>query len=235
MYSDVFCKVYNEFGWNYFPEAFGGELLKWLDEKGLKVEQSLDLACGTGVLCEILQAKGVRAWGMDFSEGMIGIARQRNPAGRYEVADMVEYRPEEKFDLVTCTGDALNHILEIEKVGRIFRNVRGYLRDGGYFVFDVLNEKEATEDEPFELEFDERIRAEFRIVKPEPGLIELRTKVFEDGEFRFEEVIRERVHEIDTVRRLLEQAGFAVERCAHSLTGTTGNEVATWYLIARAE
>ena len=23
MYSDVFCKVYNEFGWNYYPEAFG--------------------------------------------------------------------------------------------------------------------------------------------------------------------------------------------------------------------
>lgn len=23
MYSDVFCKVYNEFGWNYYPEVFG--------------------------------------------------------------------------------------------------------------------------------------------------------------------------------------------------------------------
>ena len=30
MYSDVFCKVYNEFGWNYYPEAFGEQLLKWL-------------------------------------------------------------------------------------------------------------------------------------------------------------------------------------------------------------
>ena len=27
MYSDIFCKVYNEFGWNYYPEAFGEQLL----------------------------------------------------------------------------------------------------------------------------------------------------------------------------------------------------------------
>lgn len=28
MYSDVFCKVYNEFGWNYYPEIFGEHLLE---------------------------------------------------------------------------------------------------------------------------------------------------------------------------------------------------------------
>ena len=32
MYSDVFCKVYNEFGWNYYPEAFGQQLLLWREE-----------------------------------------------------------------------------------------------------------------------------------------------------------------------------------------------------------
>ena len=31
MYSKAFCKVYNEFGWNYFPEAFGEQLLIWLE------------------------------------------------------------------------------------------------------------------------------------------------------------------------------------------------------------
>ena len=32
MYSDAFCKVYNEFGWNYFPEAFGAQLLRWIEQ-----------------------------------------------------------------------------------------------------------------------------------------------------------------------------------------------------------
>ena len=33
MYSDLFCKVYNEFGWNYFPEAFGEQLLLGVKEE----------------------------------------------------------------------------------------------------------------------------------------------------------------------------------------------------------
>ena len=103
MYSDAFCKVYNQFGWNYFPEAFGEQLLTWLRENQVKAETSLDLACGTGVLCEILFAQGIKASGMDFSEGMIAIARERNPEISYEVADMITYRPEKMFDLVTCT------------------------------------------------------------------------------------------------------------------------------------
>ena len=59
MYSDAFCKVYNEFGWNYFPEAFGEQLLAWLEQNRVTVKSSLDLACGTGVLCEILHEKGI--------------------------------------------------------------------------------------------------------------------------------------------------------------------------------
>ena len=69
MYSDVFCKVYNEFGWNYYPEAFGEQLLLWLKENKVEIKSCLDLACGTGVLCEILQKQGYEVWGMDFPPG----------------------------------------------------------------------------------------------------------------------------------------------------------------------
>ena len=141
-YSKAFCNVYNQFGWNYFPEAFGEQLLTWMEQNQIHIEKSLDLACGTGVLCEILHAHGINASGMDFSEGMIAIARGRNPKIHYDVADMITYRPDQKFDLVTCTGDALNHIMELSDIDRIFANVYNDLEDGGYFIFDILNEKE---------------------------------------------------------------------------------------------
>ena len=67
MYSDVFCKVYNELGWNYFPEAFAEELLCWLREKDIPVKMSLDLACGSGVLCEKLREAGIAPMGTDLS------------------------------------------------------------------------------------------------------------------------------------------------------------------------
>jgi len=152
MYSEVFCKVYNEFGWNYYPEIFGQQLFVWLERQGIKPETGLDLACGTGVLCEILHNNGIRAWGMDLSDGMIGIARQGNPEIHYDVADMITYRPGKRFDLVTCTGDALNHIADLSDVEKIFRNVYDCLSPGGWFVFDILNENEVSTSEPFEMD-----------------------------------------------------------------------------------
>ena len=122
MYSDVFCKVYNEFGWNYYPEIFGQQLLQWLARNNLQPKTALDLACGTGILCEILHKSGMKTSGMDFSAGMIEIARQGSLEIRYDVADMITYRPEEQYDLVTCTGDAVNHIASLSDVEKIFEN-----------------------------------------------------------------------------------------------------------------
>ena len=73
-------------------------------------KELLDLGCGTGILCEILHKSGIEASGMDFSEGMIEIARNENPDIPFEVANMITFCPDRSYDLVTCTGDALNHI-----------------------------------------------------------------------------------------------------------------------------
>ena len=173
MYSEAFCKVYNEFGWNYLPEAFGEQLLTWIEKHQVKVETSLDLACGTGILCEILHKQGIQASGMDFSEGMIEIAKGNNPNIFYEVADMITYRPEQTFDLVTCTGDALNQIIDLKDVEKIFQNVYAYLNTGGYFIFDVLNENELSVGEAFDLDFSEEVKAQFMISLDEDGIITL--------------------------------------------------------------
>lgn len=233
MYSDVFCKVYNEFGWNYYPEAFGGELLQWLADHCVRVETALDLACGTGVLCRILKEHGIRSRGMDLSEGMIGIAREADPDIPYDVADMTTYRPDEAFDLVTCTGDALNHIPQLSDVEKIFENVHACLAVGGYFIFDLLDEREISTAEPFDLEFDEHITARFRITRPAENKVHLQTMVFEDGVHSFTEDIFETVHDRDTILAMLEHRGFRVLRCAHRLGDTEGPEAATWFIIAK--
>ena len=232
MYSDVFCKVYNEFGWNYYPEIFGQQLLQWLRKQEIQPKSCLDLGCGTGILCQILHEQGIRASGMDFSAGMIDIARQGNPQIHYEVADMITYRPDTQFDLVTCTGDAVNHIPALSDVKKIFANVYGYLEPGGYFIFDLLDENEISTEEPFDLEFDEHISARFQITRPAENRVHLQTKVFEDGVHSFTEDIFETVHDRQAVLALLEKAGFALHACAHRLLEDSP-EVATWYVIAR--
>ena len=234
MYSDVFCKVYNEFGWNYYPEAFGEQLLEWMDRKGLRPGTAMDLACGTGVLCRILRERGIEAAGMDFSAGMIDIARENDPRGSYDVADMVTYRPEKAFDLVTCTGDALNHIPALADVEQIFRNVYGYLVDGGYFVFDILNENEVSTSEPFEMDFSESTRVWFQMTRPEQKKVNLKIRVYEEGMLQFEENIRETIHDPAEVRALLEKTGFRILRFADSLLEDGGHGT-TWFVIAQKE
>jgi len=232
MYSDIFCKVYNEFGWNYYPEIFGEQLLAWMAEKHITARTALDLACGTGILCEILHQQGIGASGMDFSRGMIEIARERSPEICYEVADMITYRPEKRFDLVTCTGDALNHIASLSDVAQIFGNICFYLNDGGYFVFDILNENEVSDSEPFEMDFSDRIRVWFQMTRPDVKQVNLKIRVYEDGRLQFEENIRETIHDVDTICRLLAESGLEVVQCGNRLLEGS-NHGTTWFVAAR--
>ena len=232
MYSDIFCQVYNVFGWNYYPEIFGEQLLQWIKNRDLRIETAMDLGCGTGVLCEILREHGVCASGMDFSSGMIDIARERCPEIHYEVADMITFRPDRQFDLVTCTGDALNHIAALSDVEAIFRNVYSYTRQGGYFIFDILNEREVSTSEPFEMDFTESTRVWFQMTRPDRNQVNLKVRVYEQGELQFEENIRETIHDPAVICAMLEKCGFAVEKCADSLLDDGGHGT-TWFIIAR--
>ena len=232
MYSDVFCKVYNEFGWNYYPEIFGQQLLKWLERNDLRPKTAMDLACGTGILCGILDAAGIKASGMDFSSGMIGIARQNTPHIHYDVADMTTYRPDKQFDLVTCTGDAVNHIPELADVEKIFQNVYGYLSPGGWFVFDLLNENEVSDSEPFEMDFTDTTRVWFQMTRPGENKVNLKIKVFEKDELAFEENIRETIHDPATVCKMLKECGFADVTCSDRLL-PENNPGTTWFITAK--
>ena len=232
MYSDVFCKVYNEFGWNYYPEIFGEQLLKWLERNSLQPKTAMDLACGTGILCGILDHAGIEASGMDFSSGMIEIARQNTPHLHYDVADMITYRPDKQFDLVTCTGDAVNHISDLSNVEKIFENVYAYLALGGSFVFDLLNENEVSDSEPFQMDFSDTIRVWFQMTRPGEKKVNLKIKVYEDGKEAFEENIRETIHDPDVICKLLKNAGFTDITCRDRLL-PENNPGTTWFVTAR--
>ena len=231
MYSEVFCKVYNEFGWNYYPEIFGQQLLQWLNSRNLHPETAMDLACGTGILCQILHDNGIRASGMDFSAGMIDIARAGNSEIHYDVADMITYRPETQFDLVTCTGDAINHIADLSDVEKIFQNVYAYTAPGGYFIFDILNEREVSDSEPFEMDFSETVRVWFQMTRPAAHQVNLKIRVFEKDVLAFEENIGETVHDPAVICDMLRRCGFEVLRCADSLLDD-GSHGTTWFVIA---
>ena len=232
MYSDLFCKVYDAFGWNYYPEIFGQQLLTWLERKGIRPKTAMDLACGTGILCEILHAQGIQTAGMDFSAGMIQIARRGSSEIDYQVADMITFRPNRQYDLVTCTGDAINHIASLSDVQKIFENVYAYTAPGGWFVFDLLNEQEVSDSEPFEMDHDETTRVWFQMTRPEDDRVNLKIRVFEENRLAFEENIRETIHRPDAICDLLRSCGFVHVQCADRLLADS-RPGTTWFVTAR--
>lgn len=110
-----------------------------LSERGVSRARILDLACGTGTLAVDLANCGHFVHGIDISPEMIKIAKLKSiwlSNVSFHVQDMTQFSVEGKFDLVTCTFDSINYLLDIGDVRTMFCCVADALRESGIFVFD---------------------------------------------------------------------------------------------------
>ncbi len=84
----------------------------------------LDLACGTGDLCEELRRERYRAMGVDFSLGMLRRARGRTPVPLLQADVLRLPLRDAAADGVTC-GFALRNVVSLEaffgELGRVVR------------------------------------------------------------------------------------------------------------------
>ena len=87
--------------------------------------RALDVATGTGDLAIELARRGADVMGMDFSEGMLELAREKAPELRFEAGDALELRyADGEFDAATVGFGARNFadldrgLLEMARVTR---------------------------------------------------------------------------------------------------------------------
>lgn len=233
MYSDIFSKVYDAFGWNYYPESFAQLLQCWIREQQITVNSMLDLGCGTGVLCSIMAEQGIETRGMDLSSGMIAMAKEKYPHIPFEQGNMIDWRPEKSYDLVTSTCDAINHILDPEDVKRIMQNVFSYLNPGGIFLFDLLRPGEENDCEPVDLGELDGKRLQFQIYHPQERFVTLQADLFENDKLIHTEKIQERLYEPEWILETLKEAGFLDVRCTDQLLENESVHASTWFVIAR--
>lgn len=129
------------------PDAVLDSVEKALEPLG-PFEDGLDLCCGTGAGTDVLAGLCRRSvTGVDFSAGMLDVARRRAASERLSPAaegpGVVWVRADARalpftaaFDLVVSFG-AFGHFLPRELPG-LFAQVHSVLRPGGRFAFPVL-------------------------------------------------------------------------------------------------
>lgn len=96
----------------------------------------LEIACGTGSILGIL-SETYEVTGLDRSRPMLAIARRRLPHARFFRQEMTNFRIPQRFDVILCMFDSINHLLRFADWERTFRSVARHLNDRGLFIFDV--------------------------------------------------------------------------------------------------
>jgi SAM-dependent methyltransferase len=205
----------------------------------------LDVASGTGTLALRMARRGWRVWGIDASPFMVAeaMAKTGKYAGRvlFLHQDMRQIRLPERVGLVTSMFDSLNHLATLRDLLKTFRGVARALHPGGYFIFDLNNERcyrrlwtqtGTMEHRDFTLILQSHY-------EPERRRASCLVTIFSrsgDRYTRSGEVVEERFYPREEVGRLLAEAGFRIVECG-DFNFTEAPEVGnikTWY-VARKE
>jgi SAM-dependent methyltransferase len=103
----------------------------------------LDLPCGQGRHAIELARRGYEVTGVDLSQYMLGVARERAEASgvrvRWLAGDMREALPSETFDLVLNLFTSLGYFDDEADDRRVVRAAASVLAPGGRFLLEVIN------------------------------------------------------------------------------------------------
>ena len=90
----------------------------------------LDVGCGTGEHLKYL-SQHFRCTGLDISKEMINTARAKVPNAGFEVADMIDFRLRDRFDVITCLFSSIGYVQNFRNLARTLRNFYDHLTNDG--------------------------------------------------------------------------------------------------------
>ncbi len=109
-----------------------------------KDKRMLDIGCGTGGLPIGLYEDFDSISAIDTNEEMLEIAKQKVGEKAIDfinisMLDIDIQFPANNFDVVLCFGNTIVHLQNIEEIETFFKKVRYVLKQGGKFLFQLIN------------------------------------------------------------------------------------------------
>lgn len=143
----------------YIHDAgFGGiaydaarRLIEELVRAGRREGTVVDLGCGSGILAHHVLEAGYAVFGVDVSDAMVAMARQRAPGAKFQVGSFVSTTLPSCV-AVTAIGEVLNYAFDTTNNERarteLFKRVYQALVPGGLWLFDMAGPERATPGQP---------------------------------------------------------------------------------------
>jgi len=199
---------------------------KLIDLSGSKVKNILELACGTGNITLNLARRGYDIAGIDISEEMLDVAREKSEIENTPLVLLHQDMTQLDFDLydldcVLCACDGINYITDLGDMKNLFSKVYGLLKLGGVFIFDISSYHKLSNvlGNNFMGEAREDISYMWtNYYDDETQLLKMDLDFFikieaEDGQEdnlyeRYKEVHLQRAHKIEEVVQILDEVGF---------------------------
>lgn len=123
-------------------------ILNLIQQKTPQQANVLDLMCGPGYLLSKIkeQRPDLKLKGIDIDKEFITYAKEKYKEITFEIADVTQWKTNEKFDLILCTGGL--HHLPYEKQEDFIKSIKDLLDKDGFciiadpYIDDYSNEQE---------------------------------------------------------------------------------------------
>ncbi|MCF6092902.1 methyltransferase domain-containing protein [Microaerobacter geothermalis] len=116
-------------------------LLQALKKEEGPFQHLVDLGCGTGSISIPLSRMGYSVTGIDLSEDMLAVAKEKADEVRIDLSlfqqDMRKWTLPRQADVVFSFCDSFNYLLKEEDIQSVFRQTNLGLVTGGLFLFDM--------------------------------------------------------------------------------------------------
>lgn len=244
---ESFARVYDMFMDNIPYKEWCNYLTGLLKEYEVDDGLVLELGCGTGNATRLLSDAGYDMIGVDNAPDMLEIALEKKEEEGQDILylcqDMREFELYGTIRAVVSVCDSMNYIMSEEDLRQVFSLVNNYLDPGGIFIFDMNTRykyEELLGDNSFcETREDSSFIWE-NYYDPEEQVNQYDLTLFikeEDDLFqRYEETHFQRAYEIETVRKLIEEAGMKWEGVFDVETGKEPTACSERiYIIAREQ
>ena len=225
-----FARVYDQFMQDTPYDAWIGYIRRIWAAEGLAPALVLDLACGTGGVTIPLAQAGYDMIGLDLSEEMLMMAREKSWDLELDILyicqDMAAFELYGTVDAAICLCDSVNYLTEEGQLESMLALFHHYLNPGGLFIFDIntpYKYEHILGDHTYADIGDDAAYIWENEYDPKERLNSYGTTFFirshEDGRYeRFDELHIQRAYSIDEVSAAIAWAGLTLLHVYDELT-----------------